>query len=58
MTKSYIKRLIELGEQLQDQLNAEQDENFDSVPFALANQVNYICGFISSLKENDKEKKK
>jgi hypothetical protein len=51
MTDSYKKRLIELGENL-------LKETKDYVSFYedypdIAGQINYLLGFIESLKEND-----
>lgn len=55
MTESYKKRLIELGAELREQMEAEQEGgDLDVVPQLLASKINHICGYIEALKESKK----
>lgn len=57
MPKEYIKRLLKLGSELKERMEAEQEGGeLDTVPQLLAAKINYICGFIEALDEKKRMK--
>lgn len=52
MNKEYIKRLLQLSKELDEQVEAEREDDPALVPFVLVDKIKYLCGYIDALKEN------